>query len=203
MSTRLTPPLSERDHVLGPREAPVELVEYGDYECAYCGMAYPIVSSILQQMGDTLRFAFRHFPLTGVHAHAENAAEMAEIAGSRRRFWAMHDMLYRNQHALDDRHLVAYAAQVGIDPDETATELLSHRFADRVREDLISGERSGVSGTRRSSSTASATMGRGMSLTCWRHCRPPTRRPSASAHKLSSGRGSAGGGKARSSSARS
>jgi protein-disulfide isomerase len=83
MSTRLTPALSERDHVLGPADAPVTLVEYGDYECPYCRMAHPIVKSILRQMGDTVRFAYRHFPLTRAHPHAESAAQMVECPSRR------------------------------------------------------------------------------------------------------------------------
>ena len=147
MSTRLVPPLSDRDHVIGPADAPVTLVEYGDYECPYCGMAHPIVASIIQQMGDTLRFAFRHFPLTRIHPHAEHAAEMAEAAGSRGKFWPMHALLYQNQQALDDEDLQAYAARLGIPPDWAATALRSHTFAERVREDFMTGVRSGVNGT--------------------------------------------------------
>jgi protein-disulfide isomerase len=147
MSTRLVPPLSDRDHVIGPADAPVTLVEYGDYECPYCGMAHPIVASIIQQMGDTLRFAYRHFPLTRLHPHAEHAAEMAEAAGSRGKFWPMHDLLFPNQHALDDQDLLAYAARLGIPPEGAGSALLSHTFAERVREDFMSGVRSGVNGT--------------------------------------------------------
>ena len=147
MSTRLTPPLSDRDHVLGPADAPVTLVEYGDYECPYCGMAHPIVASILRQMGDTLQFAYRHFPLTRLHPHAEHAAEMAEAAGDRGKFWPMHNLLFQNQHALEDEDLIAYAARLGIDPDWAAFALASHTFAERVREDFMSGVRSGVNGT--------------------------------------------------------
>ena len=147
MSTQLTPPLSSRDHVIGPAEAPVTLVEYGDYECPYCGRAHPIVASILQQMGDHLRFAYRHFPLTRVHPHAEHAAEMAEAAGSREKFWPMHNLLFQNQHALGDEALTEYAARLGIDPQWAASALLSHQFADRVQDDFMSGVRSGVNGT--------------------------------------------------------
>jgi protein-disulfide isomerase len=147
MSTRLTLPISERDHVLGPAEAAVTLVEYGDYECPYCGMAYPIVDSMLRQMGDTLRFAYRHFPLTRLHPHAEHAAEMAEAADDRGRFWPMHNLLYQNQHALEDDDLIAYAARLGIPPDWAAFALDSHTFAERVQEDFLSGVRSGVNGT--------------------------------------------------------
>jgi protein-disulfide isomerase len=142
MSTRLTPLVTDRDHTLGPAEAPVTLVEYGDYECPYCGMAYPIVASIMGQMGDTLRFAYRHFPLTRLHPHAEHAAEIVEAAADRGKFWPM-----QNQHALDDEELIAYAARLGIHPDWAAFALESHTFADRVREDFMSGVRSGVNGT--------------------------------------------------------
>jgi protein-disulfide isomerase len=147
MSTRLVPPLSDRDHVIGPADAPVTLVEYGDYECPYCGMAFPIVSSIIQQLGQSLRFAYRHFPLTRLHPHAEHAAEMAEAAGSRGKFWPMHNLLFLNQQALDDEDLLAYAARLGIPAEGAATALMSHSFAERVREDFMSGVRSGVNGT--------------------------------------------------------
>lgn len=143
----LTPPVSAHDHVAGPDDAPVTLVEYGDYECPYCGMAHPIVASIQQQMGDTLRFAYRHFPLTRLHPHAERAAEMAEAAGEREKFWPMHTLLFQNQHALEDEDLISYAARLGIHPDWAAFALASHTFADRVREDFMSGVRSGVNGT--------------------------------------------------------
>jgi protein-disulfide isomerase len=147
MSPRPTQPLGDRDHVLGPADAPVTLVEYGDYECPYCGMAHPIVASILRQMGDTLRFAYRHFPLTRVHPHAEHAAEMAEAAADRGKFWPMHDLLFQNQHALDDEDLISYAARLGIHPDWAGFALTSQTFAERVRDDFMSGVRSGVNGT--------------------------------------------------------
>ena len=147
MSTYLAPPLADRDHVLGPADAPASLVEYGDFECPYCGSAYPIVASILQRMGDSIRFAYRHFPLTQVHPHAQHAAEMAEAAGSGGKFWAMHDMLFQNQDALEDEDLISYAAQLGIHPDQAAHALATHTFAPRVREDFMSGVRSGVNGT--------------------------------------------------------
>jgi protein-disulfide isomerase len=147
MSAHLTPPIGPRDHTQGPVDAPVQLVEYGDYECPYCGMAYPVVKAIQRRLGDQLLFAFRHFPLAEIHPHAETAAEMAEAAGARGRFWEMHDMLYRNQDALEVPQLIAYAAQLGIDPQWAASALRSHAFANRVHEDFISGVRSGVNGT--------------------------------------------------------
>src|SRR5688572_21484032 len=104
--TRLVPPVNSRDHLLGPDDAPVTLVEYGDYECPYCGIAYPIVESVRRRLGDNTRFVYRHFPLTQIHPHAQHAAEMAEAAGERGKFWEMHDMLFRNQRALDDQDLI-------------------------------------------------------------------------------------------------
>ncbi|MFL5403677.1 MAG: DsbA family protein [Gemmatimonadales bacterium] len=147
MNAYLAPPLSDRDHVLGPADAPVTLVEYGDYECPYCGMAHPIVASILQRMGDSIRFAYRHFPLTQLHPHAQPAAETAEAAAEQGKFWPMHDTLFENQAALEDEDLVRYATRLGIDPAWTASTLMSHRFASRVREHFMSGVRSGVNGT--------------------------------------------------------
>ena len=110
-------------------------------------MAYPIVESVRRRMGDDMRFVFRHFPLTQIHPHAQPAAEMAEAAAERGKFWQMHGMLYQNQHALDDRELILYAAHGGIPPEWAATALHTHAFAPRVREHFLSGVRSGVNGT--------------------------------------------------------
>jgi protein-disulfide isomerase len=145
--SRLTPPVNDRDHILGPPDAPVTLVEYGDFECPYCGMAYPIVESVRRRMGDNMRFVFRHFPLTQIHPHAQHAAEMAEAAGARGKFWPMHGILFQNQDALEDRDLIGYAAQIGIPAEWAANALLTHAFAPRVREHFMSGVRSGVNGT--------------------------------------------------------
>jgi protein-disulfide isomerase len=147
MIAQLTRPVGISDHVQGPADAPVTLVEYGDYECPHCGRAYPIVKTVQQHMGDRLRFAYRHFPLSQIHPHAENAAEMAEAAGHQGRFWAMHDTLFQNQHALEDEDLVSYAAALGIDARWAAGAIATHAFAAKVRNDFISGVRSGVNGT--------------------------------------------------------
>jgi protein-disulfide isomerase len=137
----------DRDHVAGPASAPVTLVEYGDYQCPYCGMAYPIVKSLQQALGDELRFVFRNFPLRDSHPHAEHAAEAAESAGAQGKYWAMHDTLYENQEALDDRALLEYGARIGIDARQLATDLQDGTYRTRVREDFRSGVRSGVNGT--------------------------------------------------------
>jgi protein-disulfide isomerase len=146
-TARLTVPVSQRDHQQGPATAPVTLVEYGDYECPYCGEAYPIVKEIQRRLGDRLRFVFRNFPLTQSHPHAEHAAEAAEAASAQEKFWQMHDYLFEHQQALDDAHLVHYAVALELDKDRFVREMTAHVYANRVREDFLSGVRSGVNGT--------------------------------------------------------
>jgi protein-disulfide isomerase len=143
----LHPPVSKRDHATGPDDAPVTLVEYGDYECPYCGMAHPILKAAQRRLGDQLRFVFRNFPLKESHPHAQHAAEAAESAAAQGKFWEMHDMIFEHQHALEDRHLVTYAESLGLDPDRVADDLANKTYAKRVREDFRSGVRSGVNGT--------------------------------------------------------
>jgi protein-disulfide isomerase len=143
----LVVPVGPRDHRHGPENAPVTLVEYGDYECPYCGMAYPVVKEIQRRLGDRLCFVFRHFPLTQVHPHAEHAAEAAEAAGTQGKFWKMHDYLYEHQDALDDAHLLHYAEILRLDTGRFQQEMIEHVHAERVREDFLSGVRSGVNGT--------------------------------------------------------
>jgi protein-disulfide isomerase len=144
----LSAPVSDdRDHIQGPANAAVTLVEYGDYECPYCGAAYPIVKRIQRQMADRLRFVFRNFPITTSHPHAEAAAESAEAAAAQGRFWEMHDRLFENQRQLTDADLRSYAEAIGLDLDAFDVELAKHAHADRVREDFMSGVRSGVNGT--------------------------------------------------------
>jgi protein-disulfide isomerase len=144
----LTLPVSEeRDHIQGPAHAAVTLVEYGDYECPYCGAAYPIIKEVQARMGDRLRFVFRNFPITTSHPHAEQAAEAAEAAAIRDRFWEMHDLLYENQKRLRDEDLLGYAEKLGLDVVAFERELAEHVHTARVREDFMSGVRSGVTGT--------------------------------------------------------
>jgi len=143
----LRPPVGERDHRRGPVTAQVTLVEYGDYECPYCGRAYPIVKEIQRRLGDRLRFVFRNFPLTQSHPHAEHAAEAAEAAAGQGKFWEMHDYLFEHQGALDDAHLVQYAVALNLDQERFKREMAEHVYSSRVREDFLSGVRSGVNGT--------------------------------------------------------
>ena len=144
---RLDPPVGDRDHVRGPATAPVTLVEYGDYECPYCGRAHPVVGELRERLGDRIRFVFRHFPLDSVHPRARHAAEAAEAAGAQDRFWEMHDLLYENQEDLGDEALRRYAAEVGLDLERFEGDLAERWHAPRVREDRLGGERSGVDGT--------------------------------------------------------
>jgi protein-disulfide isomerase len=142
-TTTLTLPVSpDRDHIRGSLDAPVSLVEYGDYECPYCRAAHPIVDEIQARMGDELQFVFRHFPLTTVEA-----AEATEAAGAQERFWEMHDVLFENQEQLAPHYLRAYAGALGLDTERFDRELAEHVHAYRVREDFMSGVRSGVNGT--------------------------------------------------------
>jgi protein-disulfide isomerase len=136
-----------RDHIQGSSQAAVTLVEYGDYECPYCGEAYPIIKDVQARMGKRLRFVFRNFPITTSHPHAEKAAEAAEAAGAQGKFWEMHDLLYENQRQLTDNDLRADAAKLGLDVERFERELKGGVHAARVHEDFMGGVRSGVNGT--------------------------------------------------------
>jgi protein-disulfide isomerase len=143
----LAVPVAQQDHIQGVQDAPVTLVEYGDYECPYCGAAYPIVKAIQERMENRLRLVFRNFPITTSHPHAENAAEAAEAADAQSKFWPMHDVLYENQRRLRDPDLDSYAEQLGLNVALFDTELAEHTHAERVHADFLSGVRSGVNGT--------------------------------------------------------
>ena len=146
-SPRLTVPVGERDHAQGSADAPVTLLEYGDYECPYCGAAYPIVKQVQKRRGSQVRFVFRNFPLANMHPHATLAAEAAEVVGAQGKFWEMHDTLYEHQRALGEPDLVRYAGALGVAAGTFSTELRRPAYAERVREDFSSGVRSGVNGT--------------------------------------------------------
>jgi protein-disulfide isomerase len=146
-NTKLTLPIEGRDHMQGNIHAPITLLEYGDYECPYCGEAYPIVKEIQERLGEKLCFAFRNFPLANAHPHAVHAAEAAEAAAAQDRFWEMHDLLFENQIALDDEDLAQYAANLGLDAKRLIQEVSSGQHEARVKEDFKSGMRAGVNGT--------------------------------------------------------
>src|SRR5438128_2477148 len=145
---RLTLPVGERDHVEGPSNARMVLVEYGDYQCPYCGAAYPIVKKVQKELGTRLRFVFRNFPITTSHPQAEWAAETAEAAAIQGRFWEMHDFLYENQASLADHGFFAnYAKKLKLDVKRIEQEVAQHVHLGRVREDFMGGVKSGVNGT--------------------------------------------------------
>jgi protein-disulfide isomerase len=136
----------ERDHVRGPDEAPVTLVEYGDFECPYCGRAEPVVRELLADYGD-LRYVWRHLPLTDVHPHAQLAAEGAEAAAGQGKFWPMHDQLLDHQGALTGKDLIRYAGELGLDIDRFTRDLRNHAGQAKIAADVDSADLSGVSGT--------------------------------------------------------
>ena len=152
---RLAPPIldltdpvdPEVDHVRGPVDAPVTLVEYGDFECPYCGRAEPVVRELVQAFGDDLAFVFRHLPLTDVHEHAAAAAEAAEAAGDQGKFWEMHDLLMREDASLIYPDLVRYAGELGLDVDRFAEDLRTRRHSRRISRDVASADASGAAGT--------------------------------------------------------
>lgn len=151
---RLTPPVSGLDHISGDPAAPVTLVEYGDYECPFCGRAHPIVKRIQERFGSRLRFVFRNFPLAEIHPHAMHAAAAAEWVaqvGGEDAYWAMHDLILEHQHdtrdSLSDAALARYAEAAGVNPEGLAEALASETYAVGVRLSFMNGVRSGVNGT--------------------------------------------------------
>ncbi|MEU8263342.1 thioredoxin domain-containing protein [Micromonospora sp. NPDC048999] len=145
-SARLHLPVTETDHVRGPADAAVTIVEYGDYQCRFCGAAYANLTEVLRQRGDIARLVYRHFPIANIHPYAEGAAEAAEAAGRRGRFWDLHDWLYQHQDQLDPVHLSLGVEQLGLPPDDVNAEVDEHAHADRIRRDFVGGIRSGVTG---------------------------------------------------------
>jgi protein-disulfide isomerase len=137
----------ERDHIRGPGEAPVTLVEYGDFECPYCGQAEPSVRELLREHGGDVRYVWRHLPLTDVHPHAELAAEASEAAALQDKFWEMHDLLLDHQGALTVRDLTGYASSIELDLEKFAADLRAHAGQPHVAEDVDSADLSSVSGT--------------------------------------------------------
>jgi protein-disulfide isomerase len=147
---KLDPPIGPEDHYIGPGDAPVVLVEYGDYQCPHCAHAHAVLQEVLGRLGDTVRFVYRNFPLTDSHPDAQAAAEAAEAVaahGGNDAFWDMHHILFENQDALDVDDLLGYAAASGVDPAAVAEDLSSGARRARVEADARSAERSGVRGT--------------------------------------------------------
>ena len=139
--------VGRHDHILGFATAPVTLVEYGDYECLYCGAAYPVLNALLEYFESHLRVVFRHMPLTKMHSHAEFAAEAAEAAAAQGKFWDMHGALYQHQSILARDCIFSLARRMQLDLGRFEDDLLSHRYHNHVRCDCMGGVRSGVTGT--------------------------------------------------------
>ncbi len=145
--SKLTIQPNNKDHIQGNEKSGITLVEYGDFECPYCGEAYPIVKEIQKIKGDVLRFVFRNFPLSEMHRHALRAAYAAEAAGKQGKFWEMHDLLFENQENLDDKDLRLYAEELSLDMNKFAKDMDSDDVAKKVQEDIMGGIQSGVNGT--------------------------------------------------------
>ena len=150
----LRPDVQPDDHQSGPPDAPVTLVQYGDFQCPWCFKAHPIVLALQQQFGATLRFVYRNFPLTEIHPRALPAALAAEsvaAAGGNDAYWRMHHLIYEHQQdgrdALDDHHLARYGAEAGVDAEQVRRDIATAAFEERVNADFMSGVRSGVNGT--------------------------------------------------------
>jgi len=143
----LTQPVSARDHAEGPVDALLTLVEYGDYQCPYCGAAHPVVKRLQKTLGKKLRFVFRNFPLTQMHPYALMAAEAAEAAGLQDKFWEMHDLLFEEQHLLKPEIIPAWAKRIGLNLEQFENDIKQGVVEKRIKEDRQSGIRSGVNGT--------------------------------------------------------
>ena len=145
----LRPGISATDHSIGPANAPVTLLEFGDYECPHCGRAYPVVKQLQSAMGDALRFVFRNFPMSEMHPHANSAAQAAEATAESgaAAYWSMHDLLYEHQSHLDAGSLTRYAEAAGADAAAVRAALDAGTYIERVKTDFMSGVRSGVNGT--------------------------------------------------------
>lgn len=142
----LTPSVNSKDHIQGNTNAPIVLVEYGDYQCPYCADFYYTMKKIQEKMGNKLAFVFRNFPLD-MHPNALHAAVAAEIMAKHGKFWQMHDMLYENQDHLGDNYLLEYARKLGVSENEFKRDFNNEEFLDTVQENIDSGLKSGVNGT--------------------------------------------------------
>jgi protein-disulfide isomerase len=145
--SRLMVPVTDRDHIAGRLNAPVILVEYGDFECPHCGRAYDVIEAARRYLGDELCLVYRHFPLVEIHPHAQLAAESAEAASAQGRFWEMHALLFRHQQALAPENLLVYARMAGCEVPQVAADLASGKWTRRVMDDRRGGAASGVFGT--------------------------------------------------------
>ena len=145
--TKLKTPITQHDHVQGAADAPLTLLEYGDFECPHCGRAHPVVKALQERFGEQLRFVYRHFPLGQIHPDAESAAETSEFAGAHKKFWEMHDLLFENQDQLGLPLYQELAETLGLPVEQLIEALETGKFTAKVRNDFSGGVRSGVNGT--------------------------------------------------------
>lgn len=138
-TVRLKNSVTERDHASGAATAPVTLLEYGNFECIYCGRAYPPIKEVRKVLGDNLRFVFRHFPTGQTHPHSLRAAEAAEAASAQGKFWEMHDQLFTHQHALEDHSLSRYARRIGLDVERFTRDMAENAFVKQIENDYNRG----------------------------------------------------------------
>jgi len=143
----LKPTVSNADHAQGNMDADLVIVEYGDYQCPYCGAAYPILKKLMSQFGDQIKFVFRNFPLSEMHQYARAAALAAEAAGLQGKFWEMHDAIYENQRALNEMLLMKLAEKLKLNIPQFEEDIKSPKLAEKVDADFESGVMSGVNGT--------------------------------------------------------
>jgi protein-disulfide isomerase len=145
--SRLLLPIQPSDHVRGPEDAAFTLVEYGDYECPDCGRLFIVLRDLQSEIASRLRIVFRHYPLSGIHHLAQQAAEAAEAAGVQGKFWEMHALLFERQQALHTKDLIGYADELTLDVERFRAELKNQTHSDRVRADFVAGVQNGVYGT--------------------------------------------------------
>jgi len=143
----LKPPVSDKDHIQGTHNASIELVEYGDYQCPYCGQAFPILKKIQTHLGDDLKFVFRNFPIEESHPDAMHAAVASEAAALQNKYWEMHDTLYKHQHELSEAGILRLARNLKLDVKQFASDIRNKELVQKVEDDFESGVRSGVNGT--------------------------------------------------------
>jgi len=144
---QLTLSINSKDHILGNPNATLELIEYGDYECPFCGRAYPILKDIKQKLDGDIKFVFRNFPLSKIHPHAFMAAVATEAAARQGKFWEMHDIVFENQRSLDEENILRFASLLGLDTDRFREDLQDKLLVEKVEKDFESGLRSGVNRT--------------------------------------------------------
>ena len=144
--SKLKRPIGQDDHIIGEPDATITLIEYGDYQCPDCGIAYPLIKTLMQEFRNKLRFVFRNFPLQE-HPEAMIAAQTAEAAGHQHKFWEMHDLIYEHQDKLNGNIMIDFAKRLNLNIEQFKKDRNSSDVLSKIESDLESGQRSGVHGT--------------------------------------------------------